>query len=339
MGKMFYDMKRTRSQNCLYNFVMGIRGCGKTYTCLKECVSRYLKTGRRFVYLRRSEEELKNLTTCKNGRLFNKVQVEFEGRALWAEANVLHVDKEVCGYAVALSTAGKMKSDSLVNVDTIIFDEFNLNKLITKQRYLPDEVTAFFEFYETVARPGTTDYDVLVWFLGNAVSATNPYFDYFDLHIPYDGTMFKRNDCLVELVAPPDLVEAKKQTRFYKMIEGTRYAKYAAENEFLTDAKHFIEKKTKSSEYQFTLLYYDDCIGVWRDYRNGRYYISDSVDKDCRTVYAVTTETQEPNTLLLRGAKQGFNLKNIKQAYELGCVYYENQRLYNWFRDIVRMGL
>ena len=335
---MYFEPEKTRSHNALFNYVLGIRGCGKTYSMLKWCVERYIKTGERFVYLRRSEEELKKLTTQKNGRLFNHVQKEFEGHALWAEANVLHIDKQICGYASALSTAGKLKSDALDNVTTIVFDEFIINKLITQQRYLPDEVTAFNEFYETVARPGSRDYDVYCWFLGNAVSSSNPYFDFFDLHVPYQGSVYKRGDSLVQLVAPQDLVEVKKNTRFYKMLEGTSYEKYAVENKFLTDSQHFIKKKSKSSEYQFTLLYYDDCIGVWKDYRNGWYHISDDVDKQCRFVYATTTETQQPNTLLLKGAKNSYNLKGLKQAYELGCVYYENQRLYNWFRDIVRMG-
>lgn len=336
---MYFNPQNTASHNKLMNYIIGIRGCGKTYSTLKYFVERYLKTGERFIYLRRSEEELKKLTTQKNGRLFNHVQAEFEGHALWAEANVLHVDKDICGYAAALSTAGKFKSDAITGVTNIVFDEFIINKLITQQRYLPDEVTAFLEFYETIARPGSRDYDVKCWFLGNAVSSSNPYFDYFDLHTPFQGNIYKKGDSLVQMVAPPDLIEAKKATRFYKMLEGTAYENYAVENKFLTDTQHFIKKKSKSSEYQFGFIYYDDVIGVWKDYRNGWYIISDDVDKQCRLMYAATTETHEPNTLLLKGARNSYHLKGLRDAYDLGCVYYENQRLYNWFRDIVRMGL
>lgn len=335
----YLDFKRTKSYNCLFNYILGIRGSGKTYTTLKEFIEQYQKTGKRFLYLRRTEEELKKLTTQKNGRLFNHVQTEFEGHALWTEANVLHIDKEICGYAQALSTAGKLKSDALDNVTDIVFDEFIINTLITKQRYLTDEVTAFFELYETIARPGSRDYDVRCWFLGNAVSSSNPYFDYFGLDLPYNTDIVAKNDILVQLLAPQELIDAKKSTRFYKTIQGTDYAKYAAENQFLTDSKHFIEHKTKDAEYQFTILYYNDSIGVWRDYRAGKYYISEDVDKQCRFIYAATTDEQKPNTLLLRGFKNTSHLSNLKKAYDLGCVYYENQKLYTWFRDIIRMGL
>lgn len=335
----YWDIERTASHNCMFNFIKGIRGCGKTYGLLKRSVERHIKKGYNFLYLRRTEEELKTLTTQKNGRLFNHIQPEFEGHSLWAEANILHMDKEVIGYAQALSTAGKMKSDAVVNVRDIIFDEYIINTKITKQRYLPDEVTAFLELYETIARPASRDYEVTCWFLGNAVSSTDPYSDFFNLRQPYKTDIWKRDEFLVQLVAPPELVAAKKATRFYKALSGTAYEAYATENKALMDNDHFIKRKGREAEYQFTILYYDDMIGVWRDYRNGRYYISDNVDKQCRTVFAVTTEDHEPNTLLLKGFKHNTMLKQLKTAYELGCVYYESQKLYNWFRDIVRMGL
>lgn len=335
----YWDIERTASHNCMFNFIKGIRGCGKTYGLLKRSVERHIKKGYNFLYLRRTEEELKTLTTQKNGRLFNHVQTEFEGHSLWCEANVLHMDKEVIGYAQALSTAGKMKSDAIVNVRDIIFDEYLINTRISKQRYLQDEVTAFLELYETIARPGSRDYEVTCWFLGNAVTSTDPYSDFFDLGMPYKSDIWKNGEYLVQLVAPPDLVEAKKSTRFYKALRGTSYEAYATENKFLLDNDNFIKRKGREAEYQFTILYYDDMIGVWRDYRNGRYFISENVDKQCRTVFAVTTEDHEPNTLLLKGAKQSTLLKQLKAAYDLGCVYYESQKLCNWFRDIVRMGL
>lgn len=338
MGK-YWNIPQTVSHNCLFNYILGIRGAGKTYGLLKYEIERYQKTGARFLYVRRTDEELKKLTTQKRGRIFNHVQVEFEGYDLWAESNVLHIDKEVCGYAQALSTARKMKSDALDNVRDIIFDEFIIDTTTSQQRYLPDEVTAFLELYESIARPGTRDYDVRCWFLGNAISSTNPYFDYFDLKMPYKTDIWKMNDSLVQLVAPPELIEAKKNTRFYKMIEGTAYAAYASENKFLRDNAHFICKKPRDAEYQFTLSYMDNMIGIWRSYKEGRYYVSDNIDKQCRIVYATTTDSHEPNTLLMRGFKSCSHLKSLKGAYDLGCVYYENQRLSNWFRDIVRMML
>ncbi len=333
----YWDIQKTLSYNALFNYIVGIRGAGKTYGALKNVISKHIKYGHNFMYVRRTEEELKKLATMKNGRLFNHVQVEFEGHNLYAESNLLRIDKEVMGYAQALSTARQLKSDAVDNVRTIIFDEFILDKGF--QHYLPSEVEAFLELYESVARPGTRDYDVVVLFLANAVSVANPYFDYFGLEYPYEGRYWRKGGHLVEMVAPPELIAAKKATKFYQMIGGTDYAKYAAENEFLRDSKEFLGKKGKDAEYQFTITYFDECIGIWRDYKRGFYYVSADVDRQCRLVFAATTEDHRPNTLLLKGFKGAPQLKKLKAAYDAGCVRYESAKLKSWFRDIVRMAL
>lgn len=341
MNKSKYiNFNLVRSHNVLYNWLIGIRGCGKTYGALLFCVQQFIKHKYRFCYVRRTEEELKRLTTTKNGRIFNYINAnnEFPKHLLWAESNNLYFDKSLIGYATALTTAHKMKSDAMENVHFIVFDEFLIDTMGTSQRYLSDEVTAFLEFYETVARPGTRDYTVYNFFLGNAILSTNPYFDYFGLDLPYKCDLIKRGEHLVQLVAPPSLIKAKKKTRFYKSLEGTAYEAYAVENKFLRDNKNFICKKNKNCEYQFTLIYYNERIGVWKDYRNGRFYISDDVDKQCKAVFAVTTETQEPNTLILRDFRTGYFLKALKDAYSIGCVYYESQKLYRSFRDIIKLG-
>ena len=52
----YWDISKTLSYNCLFNFIYGIRGAGKTYTGLQHYVKRYLRTGKRFMYLRRTED-------------------------------------------------------------------------------------------------------------------------------------------------------------------------------------------------------------------------------------------------------------------------------------------
>ena len=61
-------------------------------------------------------------------------------------------------------------------------DEFLIEK--SHFRYLPDEVGAFLNLYETVARPGSGHCDVTCFFMANAISWTNPYFLYFDVLKP-----------------------------------------------------------------------------------------------------------------------------------------------------------
>ena len=184
---MYWDIQKPLSYNCLWNFILGMRGGGKTYGSLKYCIEQHLKAKKKgekweFLYVRRMSTELDKLTKMRGGRLFKAVETEFPTHNLKAEGNTLYCDKEIIGYAQSLSTASILKSDAFPNVKMIVFDEFIIDNRGV-YHYLKDEVTKFLDLYETVARGR----DVIVLFLSNAVTVTNPYFDYFHLDKPYNG--------------------------------------------------------------------------------------------------------------------------------------------------------
>lgn len=340
MKSMYWDITKTLSHNCLFNFVIGMRGAGKTYGALKYAMQHYLNARERgrewqFLYVRRMKTELQKLTIARGGRLFRAVQKEFPERDLKAESNVLYCDDQICGYAQPLSTASILKSDAFPDVQMIIFDEFIIDNRGT-YHYLKDEVQKFLDLYETVARGR----DVVCVFLSNAVSVTNPYFDYFHLDKPKHGSFQKfgkSRDILVESVEVPDLAELKKDTRFGHLIENTEYSDYAYDNEWLLDNTDFIEQKTQRSHYYLTLRYKDAYIGVWYDPLQWLFFVSNDADLDFKRVYSVTTDDHKPNMLLMKTAKrQGF-LSSLIEAYGAGAVRYESVKLKNAFRDIMRM--
>ena len=338
---MYWDIKRPLSYNCLFNFIIGSRGAGKTYGSLKFCIENWLKAESKhekynFIYVRRFQTELDKLTKARDGRLFMSVQTEFPELMLSAESNVLKAKKEVIGYAVPLSTASILKSDAFPNVKDIIFDEFIIDSH-GSYHYLRDEVTKFLDLYETVSRGR----DVRVWFLSNAVSVTNPYFDYFHLDKPYNGDIQrfgKSKEILVQNVVPSELAEARKKSRFGSIIEGSDYAEYAFDNEWLLDNTDFVETKTRRSHYFVTIFYKSKPIGIWHDSFQGIFYVSDDADLQYGMQFSATTDDHKPNVMLFSGAKQDKWLKNLKKAYELGAVRYESVQLKNSFRDIMRMA-
>lgn len=338
----YWDIRKTLSYNCLFNFIISLRGGGKTYGTLKYCVDKYLKEKKQgrlwqFVYVRRQENELKKLTISRGGRLFNDIRKEFPGHILKAESNVLYCDGEECGYAIQLSNAFTQKSDPHPNVQMIIFDEFIAVK---QSSYLNDEVTKFLELYESIARPGTDHPVVRVFFLGNAVTQMNPYFDYFRLERPYAGE-FKRfgstNDILVQDVDVPELQEDKHRSRFGQLIQGTEYASYSIDNEWLEDNTDFIQKKTKDCEYRMSIRYNNQWIGIWFDTIDWIYYISMDVDLQNPNKYSATTQDHKPNVMLIKNAKRMASFKHIIDSYNMGAIRYESVKLKNWFREIIRM--
>ena len=338
---LYWDIKRTLSYNALFNFIIGSRGAGKTYGSLKYCMEKFIEhrdRGRepwQFLYVRRLSTELEKLTKMRGGRLFNAVQAEFPNHVLSAESNILKCDGEVCGYSQPLSTASILKSDSFPNVKMILFDEFIIDNRGT-YHYLKDEVTKFLDLYETVAR----NRDVICLFLSNAVSVTNPYFDFFHLDKPMNGDIQRfgaAKDILVQNVVPAELMAIKKDSRFGNILKGTEYLEYAYDNEWLLDNTDFIESKTQRSEYFLTLRYKDTNIGIWYDPAQWLYYVSNDVDLQFKRVYSVTTDDHKPNMLLLKTAKKTAFFGNLITAYESGAVRYESMKLKNWFRDIMRM--
>lgn len=339
-NSIWWDIKRTISYNCLFNFIIGNRGAGKTYGALKNCIEDYLKTRnsdypKQFLYVRRNKTELEKLTIARGGRLFQAVQREFKDHTLKAESNVLYCDGEVMGYAQPLSTASILKSDSFPYVATIIFDEFIIDNTGT-YHYLKDEVRKFLDLYETVARMR----DVRVFFLSNAVSVANPYFDYFHLDKPFNGDIQKfgaTKDILVQNVAGAALISMKKETRFGKLIDGSEYGDYAIDNKWLLDNTDFIEQKTQRSIYYLTLRYKDTDLGIWFDPVQWLYYVSLNVDKQCEKYYSVTTDDHKPNVMLLKSARKLNFMKSLLDAYQSGAVRYESIKLKSWFRDIMRM--
>lgn len=338
----YWDINRTLSHNCLFNFIISLRGGGKTYGCLKYAVRHFLNAKRagqvrQFVYLRRQENELKKLCISRGGRLFDAVKGEFEGHTLKAESNTLYCDGEVCGYAMQLSTAFTQKSDAFPNVDLIIFDEFIAVK---RSSYLPDEVTKFLELYETIARPGTDHPTVRVFFLGNAVTQTNPYFEYFYLDRPYQGEFKKfgpTKDILVQDVDVPELQADKHKSRFGQLIAGSEYASYAIDNEWLEDDSEFLGKKTKDCEYRMSIRYNGTWIGVWFDPIQWLYYISMDVNLQDPNKYSATTDDHKPNIMLIKTAKRMNSFKHLIDAYNMGAIRYESIKLKSWFREVMRM--
>lgn len=333
---IFYDIGRTLTHNCLFNFIIGNRGGGKTYAFKKWAIKDFLKNGNQFIYLRRYETEIKEVKT----KFFNDIIAnnEFPEVEFSIVGNTAKINGKVAGYFLTLSKAKIHKSTSYPYVNKIGFDEFIIEKGV--YRYLENEVDAFNDLYETVARPGTGHMDVLVFFLSNAVTITNPYFLYYDLQAPRPPKVFfKKGDILVQMVANKDFIDKKKATRFGKIISGTRYSDYAIENKFYLDDDTFIEKKSDTANYFITLKYKGNMYGVWVDYSVGKMWVSEKVDPCCKLIYSMTMNDHSPNTLLLKQLNRAIFVKQFIENYKMGLVYFENMKVKNITYEIIKMCL
>lgn len=326
---MYYDGFRTLTYNCLFNFIVGNRGGGKTYWFKKWAIKDFIKNGNQFVYVRRYKQELKKIS-----KFFDDIAHEFPNHKFDVKGMTFYIDNKLAGTAMPLSTSKIEKSTPFPKVNKIGFDEFILDKGV--YRYLEDEVINFLELYETIARSRD---NVIVFFLSNAISMTNPYFLYFNISLPYGKNIIRKDDILLELVQNQDFIDMKKQTRFGRLIEGTSYADYSIENKFLRDNKTFIEKKNGHCDYLFGFIYKDDKYGVWTNHEQGLVYVSYDTDPYSKLVYSITMKDHQPNTMLLKRVNKTCLFKYFIDNFKLGNVRFESMNIKNICYDILKLTI
>lgn len=322
----FWDISKCLSYNKLFNFIIGGRGTGKTYGAKKFAINRFLKYGEQFAYVRRYESS----DLARIDQIFDDIAEEFPGHSLSVCGHDFYIDSKLAGYAIPLSTSKTLKSVPFPLVETIIFDEFIIEN--TTQRYLKNEVETFLELYSTIAR----ERDVRVLFLSNALSISNPYFEYWELSLPYGKNIALKDEILLELVEVDGFTDRREKSRFGKLIAGTRYGNYAISNQFLLDDPTFIEKKPGTAEYFFTAVYHDNKYGFWMDKQTGCIYISRHFQENYPVEYALTTKDHKKNTLLA-GSLKPRCLKMVSTAFSYGAVRFEDQKTKNIMVDILRL--
>lgn len=241
----------------------------------------------------------------------------FKNVAFSNKSDTMFINKKVAGFAIPLSTANILKSSSFENVDTIIFDEFLIDK--GSYHYLQNEVIQFLDIIETIARLR----DIRVLLLANAISITNPYFDFFNIHLPYNSEFsIPKKDSngqpliLIYYAKNSTYREVKKKTRFGQLIENSQYANYSIDNNFLRDNKSFISKKSKYSKFFFILSVNNKKFGVWIDYKNSCIYISYNYDYNCPIAFSIDPTDHDESTILVKCRTSPF-FKSLSQHYQL----------------------
>lgn len=181
MGRtqIHYNMDRIDNENANINLIYGEKSNGKSYQVKhKKEVEKYLKTGRRFILMRRWESDLTSdwiesyysdvdiqkltnnkyhcITKYRNELYLTTITEEFKKKR-----------GEKIGYAIPISLEQRYSSASFLDVDDIIVEEF-----MSRGTYIYDEPSKLMTFYSTVDRKrGTTR----LWLIGNTVSKVCPY--------------------------------------------------------------------------------------------------------------------------------------------------------------------
>ena len=321
---LYYNFDKLFSYNFLLAFVITERGLGKTFGSKVAMLKKFIKNGEQFIYIRRYKTELDSAlatfwSDIQNNGYFDDLELGIKKKKMLTEFTC---DGEVCGFAVPLSTANILKSTAFPKVKTIIFDEFLIDDT-GLYKYLKNEVNLVLDLMETVFRLR----DGQVIFLGNALSITNPYFAYWNLDLPYNSEFrtFKDGEIVVNYARNEEYRKVKKASRFGKLIEGTRYGRYAIDNQMLKDNKHFIEKRPSDSRFYGLLIINGINIGIWTS-KNGYLYMSEKFEPNTVRKFACDYNDHTEDTMFVN-ARENFYLHICLRYYKQGLLRFENQKI------------
>ena len=169
--------------------------------------------------------------------------------------------------------------------------------------------------------------NIQVFLLGNSISVVNPYFDYFNISLPYktDIKAYKDGLILINYIKNEVYREVKRSTDFGKLTNDLPYSKYAIDNEFLKDNNNFIKKKSSKAKFFFMLVLNNHNYGVWIDYEDSTMYISKSFNANRPIQVTFNFQDHNEKTILLKSRSVFF--QNLLKHYELGLLFFENQTI------------
>lgn len=197
-----YNLDKIASLEADINIIYGERSNGKSYQVKhKRAVEKFIKTGRRFILLRRWKDEV---TTEKVEQYFQDVDITkltngkynaiiMYRRVLYLSVYDFELNKNIkgerIGYVMALSQEQNYAGASFLDVDDIIFEEF-----MSRNSYLSNEPTKLMNLYSTVDRKrGTTK----IWMVGNSITRICPYLTDWglqeDIARQKQGTIFTKD--------------------------------------------------------------------------------------------------------------------------------------------------
>lgn len=285
----YVNIKAIKDLGLPFNFIVGGRGTGKTYTALKE---EYIND-EMFMLMRRTQTQLdtigrKDFSPFKtlnrdlginvgivqvskyNGAFYNMVEGEKPGTCVPCGPPI--------GYTCALSTVANLRGFDAQDVQTLIYDEFIPEH---HERPIKNEGRAFLNAYETINRNrelmGKKPLTVLA--LANANDLANPIF--LELGIATKAEKMIKNGKEISIderrgiglfmLQNSPVSKEKRKTALYRLTENSDFMSMSIDNIFAHDTGSII---TSSNLKQYKPVVAIGELCVYKHKANRHYYCS-----------------------------------------------------------------
>lgn len=307
----------------------GNRNAGKTTWFSRWLVNRFKKYGEKFMLIYRFQNEMSNI----DGKFFGDIRGLFfkndvmssksEEKGLYVS---LYLNDELCGWAVPLNAAYKLKKMSHYFTDCkrMFFDEFQ----VKKDGYVPDEFDKFVTLHNSVARGnGEVTRYVPVYMVSNHISSINPYYKGWGCINEADTIVngfYKGDGLVVEKCLNEAVAELQRQSAFNRACSGSLAVEHTINNVSLSENHNFIEKvNINGSRYMCNIVIDGKTIslrGVAQD--NCRYYFTSKIDPNINTRFVINSSEHTDTTLLVGNNYE--LIRGIRHAFDIGLVRFSD---------------
>lgn len=300
MKKFYWDLTGCDRAKVPFNFIIGGRGTGKTYTTLHRGHELFdhgvaelnIEPGTRFIYLRRTEKTIQSISE-ENLNPFKKLNTDFgwsTNAKYYSNISIGNFTENdnLLGYAAAVSTFSKLRGADLSDVSIGIYDEFIKEK---NEKTIKGECDAFLNAYETMNRNRENDGKppIIMYFLSNAQDIESELLAELGLIPVIEKMKMTRQNAItirergihIELIQGVGISEFKKQSAIGKLTRGTKFYDFAIENEFSYNS---FDNIVKQDLKHYTPLIQVGNVFIYKSKSNVCFYACKSATK-CPYVY------------------------------------------------------
>ena len=331
------------SRNAVFNFVTSNRNFGKTWTFKKRAIRRWIKHGKKTIWIRLFDEEVKTCADkflprdfCKYAgvsmyaKQSKKGNIKREGTKIFMRRH--ENDGAPWDWVIQifrLSDPDAVRSADDPDVDTIVVDE--RSKTAEKMnKYVGNPLGHLLDILDSVRR----EHEVKVILLGNKENHFDPLITGFGLRVPptdWEGIrLYKGNSIALQQINNLPCMEGDYNTKIANALKGTAYGAYLYQNKYKGDMGITPKKTPPSAKHYINLNVQGQQIRIMSD--NGRFFVNDRIDRT-RPIYSLFKSVQSgsntsPSTktrVLLKRHKPYF--RGFSDAISLGLVYYESERV------------
>lgn len=315
-----------KNDNFVFNFFIGGRRTGKTYSVLRELSKGEIP----FLYLRMTGKET---TVSIEADLFRKYKVKIDTKELDSNFYGFYKEEKLIGYGSSLSTFSGLRGVDFSNIKIIYFDEFIPE--LGMRRQVANPARTFKNLYETINEnrelEGIPPAKVIATANSNDIATDlmqglgltkyaeemlrNDQEFYFDEKRGYQLAILKSN---------PEFLKKKQQTALYRFIgEDDDFTKMSLNNMFAYN--DFTNVKERSLQGLTPICNIEGLFTIFKQKNSDNYYVSPiNINKGC-PIYRPGNQIEKQNLLM----RWSIYLSNKYYSNKVKFATYESKKAFN----------